>query len=48
MPHGAVIRAAVELASYVEGGLRLVLASTVCDLYRVRMADPLVDEAGVA
>jgi hypothetical protein len=36
-PHGARLRAAVELASDIEG-LRLVLASTVTDRYRVRVA----------
>jgi hypothetical protein len=36
-PHGARLRAAVELASDVEG-LRLVLASTIADRYRVRVA----------
>jgi hypothetical protein len=35
---GARIRAAVELASDVDG-LRLVLASTVSDRYRIRVAD---------
>ena len=35
---GQVIRAAVELASDVEG-LRLVLGSAVGDRYRVRVAD---------
>ena len=37
-PRGAVIRSAVELSSDVDG-LRLVLASTVGDRYRVRVAD---------
>ena len=37
-PHGARLRAAVELASDVEG-LRLVLATTVTDRYRVRVAE---------
>lgn len=37
-PHGAWLRAAIELASDVEG-LRLVLASTVAERYRVRAAD---------
>jgi len=35
---GQVIRAAIELASDVEG-LRLVLASTLSDRYRVSVAD---------
>jgi hypothetical protein len=35
---GQVIRAAVELATDVEG-LRLVLASTLGDRYQVRVAD---------
>ena len=37
-PRGAVIRSAVELASDVDG-LRLVLASTLGDRYRVRVSD---------
>ena len=37
-PRGSVIRSAVGLASDVEG-LRLVLASTMGDRYRVRVAD---------
>jgi hypothetical protein len=37
-PVGQRIRAAVELASDVDG-LRLVLASTVSDRYRIRVAD---------
>jgi hypothetical protein len=37
-PHGARLRAAIELASDVDG-LRLVLDSTVSDRYRVRVAD---------
>ncbi len=37
-PRGADIRSAIELASDVEG-LRLVLASTVGDRYRVRVSD---------
>jgi hypothetical protein len=37
-PRGATLRAAIELASDVEG-LRLVLASTVGDRYQVRVAD---------
>jgi len=37
-PHGARLRAAIELASDVEG-LRLVLASTGTDRYRVRVAE---------
>jgi len=37
-PRGAVIRLAVELASDVEG-LRLALASTVGDRYRVKVSD---------
>ncbi len=37
-PRGATLRAAVELASDVEG-LRLVLASTVGDRYRVMVSD---------
>lgn len=35
---GQVVRAEIELASDVEG-LRLVLASTLSDRYRVRVAD---------
>ena len=37
-PRGAVIRSAVELASDVDG-LRLVLASTLGDRYRVMVSD---------
>lgn len=37
-PLGARLRAAIELASDVEG-LRFALASTVTDRYRVRIAD---------
>jgi hypothetical protein len=37
-PRGAVIRSAVELASDVDG-LRLVLASTLGDRYRVKVSD---------
>ena len=37
-PRGARLRAAIELASDVEG-LRLVLNSTITDRYRVRVAD---------
>jgi hypothetical protein len=37
-PRGAVIRSAIELASDVDG-LRLVLASTLGDRYRVRVSD---------
>jgi hypothetical protein len=37
-PRGATLRAAIELASDVEG-LRLVLASTVGDRYRVSVSD---------
>ena len=37
-PRGAVIRSAMELVSDVDG-LRLVLASTVGDRYRVRVSD---------
>jgi hypothetical protein len=37
-PRGAVIRSAVGLASDVDG-LRLVLASTLGDRYRVRVSD---------
>jgi hypothetical protein len=37
-PRGAVIRAAVELASDVEG-LRLVLSSALGDRYRVLVSD---------
>jgi hypothetical protein len=37
-PHGSRLRAAIELASDVDG-LRLVLASTVADRYLVRVAD---------
>jgi hypothetical protein len=37
-PHGAVIRSAIELASDVDG-LRLVLASTLSDRYRIRVSD---------
>ena len=37
-PHGARLRAAIELAGDVEG-LRLVLASTVTDRYSVKVAD---------
>jgi hypothetical protein len=38
VPDVARLRAAVELASNVEG-LRLVLASTVADRYCIRVAD---------
>jgi hypothetical protein len=37
-PRGAVIRAAVELASDVEG-LRLVLTTALADRYRVRVSE---------
>jgi hypothetical protein len=37
-PRGAMLRAAIELASDVEG-LRLVLASTVGDRYHVKVSD---------
>jgi hypothetical protein len=37
-PRGAVIRCAVDLANDVDG-LRLVLASTLGDRYRVRVSD---------
>ena len=37
-PRGAQVRAALELASDVEG-LRLVLASTLGDRYRVKVSD---------
>jgi hypothetical protein len=37
-PTGAQLRAAVELASDVEG-LRLVLTSTVGERYRIRVSD---------
>ena len=37
-PKGAMLRAAIELASDVEG-LRLVLTSTVGDRYRIRVSD---------
>jgi hypothetical protein len=37
-PRGATIRSAVELASDV-AGLQLVLATTVGDRYRVKVAD---------
>jgi hypothetical protein len=37
-PRGAVIRAAVELASDVDG-LRLVLVSALGDRYRVKVSD---------
>jgi hypothetical protein len=37
-PRGAVIRAAVELASDLEG-LRLVLGSALGDRYRVKVSD---------
>ena len=37
-PRGAVIRSSMELASDVDG-LRLVLASTLGDRYRVQVSD---------
>jgi hypothetical protein len=37
-PRGAVIRAAIELASDVEG-LRLVLTTALGDRYRVRVSE---------
>jgi hypothetical protein len=36
--HGSRLRAAIQLASDVDG-LRLVLATTLADRYRVRVAD---------